>query len=108
MRNGATAIQLANCFDVTIDCFDFSAAMIESGKVAARDAGMGDRLSFAVADVQSEPSLRASYDLIYTERMLINLQSWDLQERAIRYFASNVNPGGRLVFCENSVQGSAT
>jgi ubiquinone/menaquinone biosynthesis C-methylase UbiE len=103
--NGATAIRIASQYDLTIDCFDFSAAMIESGKAAAVKAGMGDRLSFAVADVQAEPKLPSQYDVIYTERMLINLQSWELQEQAIRYFASNLNPGGLLVFCENSING---
>lgn len=103
--NGMTAIEFAQRFDIHIDAFDFSPAMIEAARLAAKEARVDHRIDFEVADVQDQPRLKQLYDVIYTERMLINLQSWEMQERAIRYFAGNLKPGGRLLLCENSVDG---
>lgn len=103
--NGITAIQFAQRFDIHIDAFDFSSAMIEAARLAAKEARVDHKIDFDVADVQGEPILRQRYDIIYTERMLINLKNWELQERAIRYLSGNLNPGGRLLLCENSVEG---
>ena len=105
--NGVTAIEFARRFDITLQCFDFSAPMVEAARADAREAGVSHKVRFDVADVHNEPTLDRLYDLIYTERMLINLQSWNAQERAIRYLAKNLQPGGRLLLCENSIQGLA-
>lgn len=103
--NGVTAIEFAKRFDIHMDCFDFSPAMIEAARGAAKAAGVHLRVNFDVADVQVEPPLKDSYDVIYTERMLINLQTWKAQARAIQYLVSKLSPCGRLLLCENSIQG---
>ena len=103
--SGTTAIKFAQRFDIRMDCFDFSPAMIEAARLAAMQAGVHFRINFDVADVQVEPPLKDLYDVIYTERMLINLQDWEAQSRAIRYLESKLKPGGRLLLCENSIQG---
>lgn len=103
--NGVTAIALATEYDVRIDGFDFAAAMVEAAEQAATARGLSERLTFAVANVLDEPELDGEYDTIYTERMLINLPDWPAQERAIRYLAGHLRPGGRLLLCENSMQG---
>lgn len=103
--NGITAIDLASRFDVKIQAFDFAAAMIDAARDGARNAGVESAVTFEVADVQDEPVLNARFDAIYTERMLINLKDWSAQERAIRYLASHLKPGGRLLLCENSSHG---
>lgn len=103
--NGVTAIQFAQRFDSHIDAFDFSSAMIDAARLAAKEACVDNKIDFEVADVQGEPKLSKRYDIIYTERMLINLKNWELQERAIRFLSGNLKPRGRLLLCENSVEG---
>ena len=103
--NGTTAIYLARRFDIRMECFDFAQAMVDAARKTASEAGLGDRVRFDVADVQTEPVLHNLYDAIYTERMLINLPDWETQARAILYFARHLKPGGRLLLCENSRQG---
>lgn len=47
----------------------------------------------------------APFDLIYTERCLINLPSWEQQAQAIRDCCSLLKPGGQFVMCEHSQGG---
>jgi hypothetical protein len=58
-----------------------------------------------VGDVRDEPELEKKFDLIYSERMIINLPDWESQGRAIRYLTSCLNAGGRYLMCENSKDG---
>ena len=74
--NGMTAIALANKYNIHITCFDFSPEMINSARRSAMTAGVAQRVKFCVADVKNEPPLPNDFDVIYTQRMIINLQSW--------------------------------
>ncbi len=103
--NGATAFELLSQFDIELNCFDFSPAMIEAAQKQAAEAGIDQRVTFAVCDVRSETPLDKKFDLIYTERMIINLPDWESQARAIRYLVSHLKPGGRYLMCENSQSG---
>jgi cyclopropane fatty-acyl-phospholipid synthase-like methyltransferase len=103
--NGVTAIELASRFRIRLDCFDFAPAMIDEARKQAEQAGVADRAIFRVADVRDQPDLKTKYDLIYTERMLINLSSWQEQSQTICYLVSLLRPGGRFLMCENSSTG---
>lgn len=45
------------------------------------------------------------YDLIYTERVIINLPAWEEQLRAMRHLISLLKPGGLYVMCESCQDG---
>jgi len=105
--NGMTAIALAKAFDVRIVCFDFAPAMVDAARALARESGVGDRLMFGVADVADEPGLGGNFDVIYTQRMIINLPNWASQARAIRYLLAHVKKGGHYLMCENSARALA-
>ena len=49
--------------------------------------------------------LSGSFDLIYTTRCLINLPSWELQQKAIQNIHKALSPGGIYVMIENFVEG---
>lgn len=106
--NGTTALELLSKFDIQLHCFDFSPSMIESARKLAAEAGMQDRVTFGVCDVRDEPALDRKFDLVYSERMIINLPDWDSQARAIRYLSSHLKPGARYLMCENSKPGLDT
>ena len=103
--NGATALELLRKHDIELHCFDFSPAMIESARKLAIGAGVGDRIHFEIGDVRDEPLLQRTFDVIYSERMIINLPDWGSQARAIRYLIGLLNSGGRYLMCENSKAG---
>ncbi len=103
--NGQTAIALSEAFDVLLTAVDFSPDMIEAALKAPVEAGVFERTIFYVADVRAEPEMRPPFDLIYTQRMLINLETWEEQKAAIRYMGTLLKPGGKLVLAENSLDG---
>jgi SAM-dependent methyltransferase len=47
------------------------------------------------------------FDLVISERCLINLHSWEAQKKAIINIASVIKPGGRFVFVEGKKEGRA-
>ena len=83
--NGLTALSLLERFDINLDCYDFSPNMITEAKFLAEEKGVSQKINFYIADVRKETELKSQYDLIFTERMLINLDNWDLQNKAIVY-----------------------
>ena len=103
--NGTTALELLQRHDIELHCFDFSPAMIDAAREQAERLGLADRVQFNVCDVRSEPVLSRKFDLIYTERMIINLPDWAAQAKAINYLISNLVPKGRYLMCENSRTG---
>jgi ubiquinone/menaquinone biosynthesis C-methylase UbiE len=45
------------------------------------------------------------FDLIYTERSIINLPTWEAQAKAISDICGLLKPGGKYVMCEHSRDG---
>lgn len=103
--DATTAMEIARKHDIQMFCFDFSPKMIEEARKIVADAGLSDRIELAVCDVRDEPEIGRKFDVVYTERMIINLPDWAAQERAIRYLAGRLKPGGRFLMCENSAVG---
>ena len=100
--SGMTAIALASKYDIQINCFDFSQEMINVARKLAKEAGVEHRITFGVADVRNESPLPNDFDIIFTQRAIINLSNWNEQSRAIRYFISHLKQGGHYLMCENS------
>lgn len=82
-----------------LDCaekvgWDFSPAMLE-----ATPSGV----SFYQVDITSDewPTV-GGFDLVYTQRCLINLPDWESQYTALKRLARLVRPGGRLVLVEHN------
>jgi ubiquinone/menaquinone biosynthesis C-methylase UbiE len=61
------------------------------------------RLRFKVCDALQLPDGR--FDLILTQRCLINLPTWALQKQALDAIAARLVPGGRYVMCEHAQGG---
>ena len=103
--NAATAIELAKKYDIELYCFDFSPSMIEEAQRLVEVAGLSKRIHLTVCDVRNEPPLDTKFDAIYTERMIINLPTWEVQAKAIRYLLGHLKPAGKYLMCENSAEG---
>jgi SAM-dependent methyltransferase len=102
--NGETAIELAEQFDIKIDAFDFSDQMVAAANERTRGSRCAARVHFSVADVRNFRPQRA-YDIVYSERSLINLDSWEEQRAAIERILGWLKPSGAFLMCENSVDG---
>jgi SAM-dependent methyltransferase len=80
---------------------DYSDAMIQR----AVGSGPGSAI-FAVKDVLDlGPADFGVFDVVVSERCLINLSGWPEQRRAIDNVARVLRPGGRFIFLEGGRQG---
>jgi SAM-dependent methyltransferase len=64
-----------------------------------------ENLAFRAGDILDLSEYRGAFDLVITERVLINLPSWDHQRRAIDQIAQALKPGGWYVMLENTNDG---
>lgn len=103
--NGETAILIAENFEkVSINAYDFSEEMINLARKNASEKGI-DSIIFDIADINSPPTFNKKFDIIYTERMIINLQTWEEQKNAICFMCDLLSDGGKLILAENSIDG---
>lgn len=82
---------------------DFSEEMIAQAKNKLDDHDpTPSNIFFQVGDIKILPPKPSSglFDLIYTERTLINLASWEEQRQAITDIGSLLKPGGLYLMCE--------
>lgn len=103
--NGITAIELCKRYGVTILGLDYAEKMVQAAQAKAAGATVKGRVSFMVGDAGTVSELTDQYDLIYTERVLINLKDWTTQQKAIMDITAKLKSGGVYVMCENSVTG---
>lgn len=106
--NGVNCLQLANAFpNLRFDGVDYVPEMITGAEENRGTSPAADRVRFFVGDavgVAAIEGLRATYDIVFTDRCLINLQTVDLQKEAISALAGKVRPGGYLLMIENSMR----
>ena len=82
---------------------DFSESMIERARAAA--AGKPG-LRFEVANaLDLDSGALGTFDVALSIRCLINLESWELQQRAIENVARLLTPGSRFIFVEGLADG---
>lgn len=105
--NGITAIELAKRYSVDIVAVDFSEEMIKAARRLLSGEALKGTVEFLVGDVRDLPDIQGAFDVVLTERVLINLPCWEAQAQAIRDISTFLSPGGRYLMCENSMDGLA-
>jgi SAM-dependent methyltransferase len=112
--NGITLASLASSH---ADChffgFDYSEGMVDAAKTLLTDEKFLGRVSLCQASLLDTfplclNSLRlpvGGFDCVYTERSIINLDTFDQQIKAIHSLWSMVASGGRLILCEAFLDG---
>jgi ubiquinone/menaquinone biosynthesis C-methylase UbiE len=103
--NGITAIELARQYKVDITAFDYAEEMITAAESLEEGQNLKGSVSFSTGDVTRLPRFQGAFDLVYTERVLINLPDWKAQHDAITTIVGLLAPGGAYVMCENSQDG---
>jgi len=102
--NGHNIFGLARIFpNVKFLGLDYSEEMIEAARKLMGELPSCE-LNFEVGDVLDLSEFqrrRKQFDFVITDRLLINLNSWDLQCEGLRQLASCLKPNGLLVLIEN-------
>ena len=104
--NGITSIEFAKKFNVKITAVDYSEKMIEQAKENLqnnKDHFKGT-LSFSVLSLSQLDKLNDKFDLVFTERVLINLNSWDEQKDSLLKISELLNENGIYCMCESSIK----
>jgi SAM-dependent methyltransferase len=82
---------------------DYSPQMIESAR-SILEAHPDADMHFGVADIltlQLELLNATHYDVVFTDRCIINLNTWEGQQAGLRNCAERVKSGGMLMILEN-------
>ncbi|MEP6694873.1 MAG: class I SAM-dependent methyltransferase, partial [Chloroflexota bacterium] len=86
-----------------ITAIDYSEPMIARAK---REHGDIRNISFEVRDILSPlPYPDGSFGVAVAQRCLINLATWENQQRAIEHIARVIRPGGSFIVQEGTRQG---
>lgn len=104
--NGINCIELAKLFPgFRFDGVDYVAEMVTAANENARIGEVQDQVRFFVGDalnIGELPGLDTNYDLVFTNRCLINLNSVALQKQGISGLATKAQCGGYVIMIENS------
>src|SRR5260370_14488217 len=75
--NGIAAMELARRFQVEITAIDYAPEMVQMSRQTADTIPLDGTILFREGDVTNLCELQQDFDLIYTDRVLINLMDWD-------------------------------
>lgn len=103
--NGITMNFLSKKYDVKITGIDFSCNMIAEAKKLAIQEKTIDKLTFFVGDETIFEKIDIKFDIIYSERSIINLDSWKKQKDTIIGLCNLLKKNGKYIMCESSLNG---
>jgi SAM-dependent methyltransferase len=72
---------------------------------AAERLGSRPNVLLSKVDFLEPHALGSDYDVVISQRFLINLMDWDLQQRVLKDLMARLKPGGRLMMLEGSRNG---
>ena len=106
--NGVNCVSIAAGFPQgQIFGIDFVPEMVEHARGSARSAHANERCTFRVGDamqLEEIDDLPTDFDIAFTVRCLINLESDENQRRALKSIAERVATNGYIFLIENSQQ----
>lgn len=107
--DGCSTLEIARRFpDFQFFGLDYSETMIETAKKnLGGQEGLKDQVNFFIGDVtRLDDSLHgAKFDIIISDRCLINLDSSDIQYKVLSEISNHLNPAGYFIAIENFVEG---
>ena len=102
--NGFSTLKLAEVYpEIHFHGYDYSTGMIENAIISKKEANVAN-IQFNTFDLTKD-ELKNEYDLIYTDRCLINLPSWEDQKIAIDKIYNALNANGTYLMIENFMDG---
>lgn len=98
--NGGSLVRLARDKECSGVGFDFSEKMVEIAQESIEGNRLGDRVSLHHRNVPPIPNEWGDFNIAYSQRCLINLQSVALQKQAVLSVEDVLEPGGAYVMLE--------
>jgi ubiquinone/menaquinone biosynthesis C-methylase UbiE len=83
--------------------YDYSKQMIQKAQEGLKKYDLKN-VSFNVSDITSI-KIDEKFDLIYTDRCLINIPSWELQKTSLKNIYNLLNDNGIYIMIENFIDG---
>jgi ubiquinone/menaquinone biosynthesis C-methylase UbiE len=105
--NGYSSVQYAMQKRANVRGVDYIPEMVEQAKSRLpqlKDLLLG-KLEFDVGNILKLEEPSHAYDKVIVTRVVINLDSWEMQAQAIRECARVLKPGGMLLLSEATMQG---
>jgi ubiquinone/menaquinone biosynthesis C-methylase UbiE len=102
---GYTVLRHASMFDAAFSGIDFVPEMIDEARRLATEFRTKNDVAFRIGDVTRIDEPDGSYDVVVSERCLLNLPSRNDQWRAIGEIARVLKPGGLYLMLEGTLQG---
>jgi len=99
---GEGTVVYAGIHGAVVHAVDFSETRL---KKAARRLKGRENVILKQVDFLREYKLDHDYDVVVSQRFLINLMEWRWQKRVILNLMSMLKPGGKLLMLEGSIQG---
>ncbi len=106
--NGYSTLEFAKTRpSISVRGVDYSESMIQDAKelLAKSPRQFQKRVSFGIGDVLGLKEKKSHYDQVVSKRCIINLPSWELQQKALQEFIRVLKPQGTLLLSEASAQG---
>lgn len=103
--NGYSTLCHATRFESQFTGVDFVPEMIDQARVLSKNFQQKGKIEFRVGDVTKLDFPDASFDIVVSERCLLNLPTKDDQWVAIRNVARVIKPGGLYLMLEGTMQG---
>jgi ubiquinone/menaquinone biosynthesis C-methylase UbiE len=103
--NGYTTISHASMFESSFIGVDFVPEMVEQAKALTKSFKPKKDIEFQIGDVTKLQFPNASFDIVVSERCLLNLPTKEDQWHAIDEIARVIKPGGLYLMLEGTLQG---
>lgn len=86
----------------TVHAVDFSETRLRKAQERLVDR---TNVTLKQVDFLGDYALEDDYDVVVSQRFMINLMEWSLQQKVLLDLMSRLKPGGRLLMLEGSQQG---
>jgi ubiquinone/menaquinone biosynthesis C-methylase UbiE len=100
---GEGTLAYASIPGTTVHGVDFSETRL---KLARQRLVSWDNITLSQVDFLGEYTLDSNFDVVVSQRFLINLPEWNLQRKVLGDLMTLLKPGGRLLLLEGSQQGA--
>ena len=105
--NGYSSLEFAKSGQLKVTGVDYSEAMILDAQklLTTNPKKLQKKVNFKVGNVLDLKEKDNHYDQVVSKRCIINLPTWELQQKALNEFIRVLRPKGALILSEASLQG---
>ncbi|MBR0801193.1 methyltransferase domain-containing protein [Bradyrhizobium jicamae] len=103
--NGYTTLRIASEIDAKVTGIDFAESLIADTPALAKELGVENMPDFQVGDITTHPIPVGSFDVVVTERVLLNMTSVESQRTMLEKIHSILAPNGLYIMVEGNRDG---